>query len=325
MIVVTSVGTRNTISGNGLSGVLIDGGMGNAVQGNFIGTNAAGTAALGNDLNGVTTSQAPNNTIGGPAVEARNVISANGRHGVSIGIDTQSGSTGVTVQNNYVGTDVTGNNCLGNLRDGVFINRGSVSHTIVENLITCNGRNGVNIPNFVTNDPGIRIEVTNNSIYGNTALGIDLGNAGITPNTLDGLPRNGEANFHQNFPVMTLAKTASSVTTAIFDSYSEHSARGQALDPNSLTVQGTLKSAPNSTFTVHWYFSAEAQCTNNQAMSRPLVLGKVPGVATNSNGDAAFSFPFDFPAGTNGGIINCTATDSQGNTSEFSACFAMGT
>ena len=90
---------------------------------------------------------------------------------------------------------MSGNNCLGNLRDGVFVNRGSVSHTVVENLITCNGRNGVNIPNFVTNDPGIRIEVTNNSIYGNTALGIDLGNAGITPNTLDGLPRNGEANF----------------------------------------------------------------------------------------------------------------------------------
>src|SRR5438093_1167718 len=133
----TSVGARNTISGNGLSGVLIDGGMGNAVQGNFIGTNAAGTAALGNDLNGVTTSQAPNNTIGGPATEARNVISANGRHGVSIGIDTQSGSTGVTVQNNYVGTDVTGNNCVGNLRDGVFVNKGSVSHTIIDNVITC--------------------------------------------------------------------------------------------------------------------------------------------------------------------------------------------
>ena len=196
----TTAGARNVISGNMLSGVLLNGAdaTGNFVQGNFIGTNAAGTAALGNDLNGVSTSNAPNNTIGGVTTDARNIISANARHGVSIGIDTNSGSTGVTVRNNYIGTDVSGNNCLGNLRDGVFVNRGSVSHTVVENLITCNGRNGVNIPNFVTNDPGIRIEVTNNSIYGNTALGIDLGNAGITPNTLDGLPRNGEANFRQN-------------------------------------------------------------------------------------------------------------------------------
>nr|MBA2524367.1 hypothetical protein [Pyrinomonadaceae bacterium] len=199
----TVSGARNIISGSGLSGVLVEGAQstGNAVEGNFIGTNAAGTAALGNDLNGVTTSQAPNNTIGGATTAARNVIAASGRHGVSIGIDTQSGSTGITVRNNYIGTDVTGNNCLGNQRDGVFVNRGSVSHTILDNFITCNARNGVNIPNFATNDPGIRIEVTNNSIFANALLGIDLGDAGITAN--DGGDPDGGANFQQNFPVLT--------------------------------------------------------------------------------------------------------------------------
>ncbi len=307
-------GTRNVISGNGLSGVFMEsaGATGNVVQGNYIGTNATGTAGVGNDLNGVTTSEAPNNTIGGDTVESRNIISANGRHGVSIGIDTTSGSTGITVKNNYIGTDLTGNACLGNQRDGVFVNRGSVSHTIVDNVITCNGRNGVNIPNFITNDPGIRINVTDNSIFANAILGIDLGDAGITAN--DPGDPDGGANFQQNFPVLM-----SSAQIAPED------AREKNLAPDALTINGTLNSTPNATFTVHWYFSADSQCTTNQAASRPLAFGKVPNLTTDANGNAPFTFPFDFPAGANGGLINCTATDSQGNTSEFSACFAVGT
>jgi hypothetical protein len=311
----TAPGAGNVISGNGLSGVLVDGAQvtGNFVQGNFIGTNAAGTASLGNDLNGVTTSQAPNNTLGGPTVAARNIISANARHGVSIGIDTNSGATGITVQNNYIGTDVTGNNCLGNQRDGVFVNRGSVSHTILDNLITCNARNGVNIPNFASNDPGIRIEVTNNSIFANAVLGIDLGDPGLTANDI--LDTDGGANFQQNFPVLT-----SFTPMAPGDG-------GLPRNPDSpdsaVTVNATLNSTPNTTFTVHWYFSADSQCSTNQQASRPLVAGKVPGVGTDGNGNASFNFPLDFPAGISNGIINSTATDPQGNTSEFSACLPV--
>jgi hypothetical protein len=311
----TAAGAGNVIAANGLNGVLIDGSLatGNAVQGNFIGTDSSGTTALGNNLNGVTTSQAPNNTIGGSTVQARNIISANARHGVSIGIDTNSGATGITVRNNYIGTDVTGNNCLGNQRDGVFVNRGSVSHTIVDNLITCNARNGVNIPNFATNDPGIQIQVVQNSIYANAALGIDLGDAGITPN--DPGDADTGANFLQNFPVL------SSITGA---------ANREPIDPvdkepaATVTVNGTLNSTPSTAFTVHWYFSVDAQCVTNQQTSKPLVTGKVPGVTTDSNGSAAFNFPLDLPVGINSGIINCTATDLQGNTSEFSACLPVG-
>jgi Calx-beta domain len=307
----TSAGARNVISGNGLSGVLIEsaGATGNIVAGNYIGTNAAGTVALGNDLNGVTTSQAPNNTIGGATVDARNIISANARHGISIGIDTNSGASGVTVQNNYIGTDLSGINCMGNGRDGVFVNRGSVNHTITDNLITCNGRDGVNIPNFASNDPGIQIRVIENAIFGNASLGIDLGDAGITAN--DPQDTDSGANLQQNFPVLTSAGLAANSDKP-------------DLSTDALTINGALNSAPNQTFTLHWYFSTAGQCASNQANNRPLVTGKVPGVTTNGNGDAQFSFPFDFPAGVDNGIINCTATDSQGNTSEFSACFQLG-
>jgi hypothetical protein len=311
----TGTGAGNVISGSGLSGVLIEGAQaaGNAVQGNFIGTNAVGTAALGNDLNGVTTSQAPNNTIGGSVVAARNIISANARHGVSIGIDTNSGATGITVRNNYIGTDVTGNNCLGNGRDGVFVNRGSVNHTITDNLITCNGRDGVNIPNFATNDPGIQIQVVQNSIYANAALGIDLGDAGITPN--DPGDADTGANFLQNFPVLT---------SVIFPPAPSEDRTGKPNRPEvTVNINATLNSTPNTAFTVHWYFSSDSQCTTNEQGSRPLVTGRVSGVTTDNNGNASFNFPFDFPVGTTNGIINTTATDPNGNTSEFSACLPV--
>jgi hypothetical protein len=75
---------------------------------------------------------------------------------------------------------------------------------------------------------------------------------------------------------------------------------------------------------VHWYFSADAQCVSNQAGTQPLVTGRIPNVTTDGNGNAPFSFPFDFPVGLTSGIINCTASDPQGNTSEFSACLMVG-
>jgi hypothetical protein len=63
----------------------------------------------------------------------------------------------------------------------------------------------------------------------------------------------------------------------------------------------------------------------NQQTSQVLAVGRVPGVSTDNNGNAAFDFPFDFPGTITNGIINCTATDSQGNTSEFSACLPVST
>ncbi|MFN2511685.1 MAG: Calx-beta domain-containing protein [Pyrinomonadaceae bacterium] len=302
---------RNIVSGNDTYGFQIRGAAtnGNLVQGNFIGTDAQGTAAIGNSLDGVSI-ESSNNTIGGETA-ARNIISANGQNGISIFTDISS-LTGVIVRNNYIGTDVNGTNCLGNVRDGVFVNRGSVAHKIAENLITCNGRNGVNIPNVPTNDPGVRIEVTDNSIFANGALGIDLGDPGITPNDDD--DTDGGANLQQNFPVLT-------TFTPVAGSDNNLPLQPESAEAT-ITVSATLNSTPSMMYTVHWYFSADSQCAMNQQGSRPLVTGR-KSVNTDIEGNASFDFPFDFPAGITNGIINCTATDSQGNTSEFSACLPV--
>ena len=70
----TAAGAGNVISGNGGGGVRLSGTATAAlVPGNFIGTNAAGTPGLGNVGFGVRIA-ADNNTIGGTAAGAGNVI-----------------------------------------------------------------------------------------------------------------------------------------------------------------------------------------------------------------------------------------------------------
>ncbi|MFB0537808.1 MAG: CSLREA domain-containing protein, partial [Anaerolineae bacterium] len=111
---------RNVISGNNQLGVYILGSdaTGNQVLGNYIGTAATGTADLGNTLDGVHIHDAPDNTIGGTAAGAGNVISGNDFDGVVI---SSNGATGNQVLGNYIGTDAGGSADLGNTRDGVCI------------------------------------------------------------------------------------------------------------------------------------------------------------------------------------------------------------
>ena len=80
----TTTSARNVISGNDAEGVRMFG-TGSAVQGNYIGTNAAGTGALGNGEEGVYISfGGSDNTVGGSAAGAGNVIAFNGGAGVAI-------------------------------------------------------------------------------------------------------------------------------------------------------------------------------------------------------------------------------------------------
>ena len=94
----------------GIGILLLQTNGGNVIEGNFIGTDVTGTVALGNKFFGVVIENAPNNTIGGTTVEARNIISGNGT-GISLG---GPGATGNLVQGNFIGTDVTGTIAVGN-------------------------------------------------------------------------------------------------------------------------------------------------------------------------------------------------------------------
>src|SRR6478735_8588254 len=77
---------------------------------------------------------AVNVVIGGTAVIERNVIGSNGGDGMNLII-----STGLTIQNNYVGFDSTGLVARGNLNDGIEISGSSSSMVLVGGAITNTG------------------------------------------------------------------------------------------------------------------------------------------------------------------------------------------
>ncbi len=106
-------GADNVISGNGI-GIDLVGTSGNTVEGNYIGVDQTGTQRLGNTT-GILVDGSSGNTIGGTAFKARNVISGN----LAQGILSENQSTSNRILGNYIGTDQSGSNPLGNSGPGI--------------------------------------------------------------------------------------------------------------------------------------------------------------------------------------------------------------
>ena len=195
----TAAGSGNLISSNDI-GVLIylADATGNQVQGNLIGTDVTGAAVLGNDRDGVTIQDAPSNTVGGLIAGARNVISANNRHGVYIEASTASGNE---ILGNYIGTDVTGTAGLGNAMSGVRIvsaPNNSIGGTDAgaRNIISGNG-GGVAIYNSSASGNQVQgnyigTDVNGTMDLGNTNTGVGIQNA---PNNTVGGTAAGAGNL----------------------------------------------------------------------------------------------------------------------------------
>jgi subtilisin-like proprotein convertase family protein len=294
----TAAGARNVISGNSPYGMYFAvGSSGNTVQGNFIGTNAAGDGTIGNDASGVMLSAAPGNVIGGTTAGAGNVIGGNYR-GVTF---LYLGANNNVVQGNSIGTDQTGTLDLGNAQAGVLVYDFAPMQTIggaapgAGNTIAFNGGDGVELA-LVDGGPLSGVAIRGNRIYKNGGLGIDLRpSGGVTGN--DGAPdADAGPNNLQNFPVLTGAY----VDTVL----------------DNTTIDGTIESGFSTFYTLDFFYSFECDASGNGEGEVYLGAG---GITSNASGIGSFSMQYDveIPAGT---VITATATDSLGNTSEFSNC-----
>jgi hypothetical protein len=167
----TATGAGNVISANGESGVFIQYAQssGNVVEGNLIGTDYLGTTALGgNSLAGVTIDGAPGNTVGGTTTAARNIISGNAGPGVLIGDFAGTGqATANVVEGNYIGTDVTGGNQLGNTASGVLIESAAYSNTI--------GGTAAGAGNVISGNTSDGVDIAGTGTTGNVVLGNEIG------------------------------------------------------------------------------------------------------------------------------------------------------
>jgi hypothetical protein len=295
----TASGARNLVSGNSVGpasiGVHINGigATGAQIQGNYIGTNANGNGSVPNRF-GVRIENAPGATIGGPSAAARNVISGNTTSsGVGI-IIIGATATNTVIQGNYIGVAADGStaapNIVGIASDPSSVTIGGTGAGEA-NVIAQNSDLGVDVVS------GTRITIRGNSIYSNGGLGIDLGEDGLTANdTGDG---DTGANNLQNFPVLTSA----------------------VVDSSGARVSGTLNSVANTTFTIDLYDSPACDASGNG--EGQIYLGSTS-LSTNGSGNGSFSV-LGLNRATRNDSITATATDPNGNTSEFSACQTAGT
>jgi titin len=162
-----TIGGGNIISRNAVDGVKLSGSgtSGNVVLGNLIGTDLSGTAKLGNSGDGVIIeNSATANTVGGTASGDANVISGNGRFGVSL---YGNGTSGNLVLGNRIGTDKTGTASVGNFLDGLRITTGATANTI--------GGTASGAANVISGNARLGLYLYGNGTSGNVVLGNLIG------------------------------------------------------------------------------------------------------------------------------------------------------
>ena len=182
---------------------------------------------------------------------------------------------------------------------------------------------GANVISF-NNGTGVRVtggavQIRFNKIFANghprstiNALGIDLAAAGVTPND-PGDTDTGPNNL-QNFPELTSVAAVAGGTR----------------------IEGTLStlnSTPEKTFLVDFYSNVAGTlrfngnpypaCDASGYGEGETYLGTTS-VTIDASGTRSFSYTI-FTSLAAGAVVTATATDPDGNTSEFSACKGPGT
>ncbi len=279
-------GDRNLIAPDTGDDVIESTGNNLMIEGNWIGVDASGNVGIPTGNAGIRLYSVSN----GAAVTG-NVI---GSAGTGIYVSSVTGS--LAIDGNSIGVGADGTSPVGNSQDGITVNDSTdikIGDTTSGdgNLIANNGGAGVSVLGSSTG-----VSIRGNSIHDNGALGIDLGGEGVTAN--DAHAHDSGPNLWQNFPVVTSA----------------------ALGNGSLTVGYSLSSAAaNGAYEIDFY--ANATCDPSQHGQGSQFLGSAslatPGGSGNGNATLTDAVTQALQPGAN---ITATATDTNGNTSEFSVC-----
>jgi hypothetical protein len=344
---------RNVVSGSDLVQIYVATGPNTVVKGNLIGTNAAGTSAVPGlfDSDQVLIRAGTGVIIGGPTAAERNVISGNASgDGVGIGYTVGGTEAQATVQGNYIGTDVTGTLPIPN-GSGIYLTNSNL--VITGNVIAASAYQGIRSfggdgeviqGNFIGTDETATLDLGNagggievagdnwtiggtgagegnviafngpaysgivsdvnhnahtgprirgNRIFGNRPLGIDLGADGAV-NPIDPCDADTGANNLQNYPIITSVTPGSSTTN----------------------IQGILNSKASTVFDIDLFSTAACIAFPQAYLQGENYLGSIQVV---TDGACSVTFSTDVPSVLQPGqFVTATATDPNGNTSEFS-------
>lgn len=324
----------NLIGGNSKAGIQVRGeaATNNYIASNQIGTNIDQTGLLPNGI-GVWIENAPGNKIGESGLPDSQKIAGNVQAGILIeGSQAVSNEIRSNIIGTYTRTNVTlpgnggsgihiknapniliqSNTIAGNGGHGIYLEGAATTSSVITNNqlgtkfsgntnngVQLDGASGSNISanTIVNNANGIVVlsgeanHLANNIIYSNTNMAIDL--AGDGPTSNDSGDSDTGANQLQNYPLVTNASFANGI----------------------VNISGTLASKPNQTYTIELYFS---QACTSLGYGQGQIQSASQVVTTGGNGLASFSF--SRPTTLTVPFVSMLASDSLGNTSEFSGC-----
>jgi parallel beta-helix repeat protein len=340
-MLITSTGGNilirtNVITENGNDGIEIGGNAhGIVVTGNIVGLNTSGMTEMGNVNHGIEVDGNANDiVIGGQSLTfniiPENVFSGNGNAGVAL----DGNAHNITVNNSYIGTDVTGKAAVANADSGILI-AGHVNNvqigstdTTLPTLISGNVGDGITINggrNVNVIDTFIGTDVTGGSPLGNGGNGIYISNGSNNDIGIVGDPQNiiafnggngvqvasGQRNaIHQN-SIYSNGNLGIDLGQGANNNQPAPAVMSvQTPDPWTGTITGTLSAIRNTTYTIE-IFQNYGDGPNGQ-----IYLGTVT-VKTDIHGQASFHLTATFPS-FDPYYFTGTATDPQGNTSEFS-------
>ncbi|HWU52190.1 MAG TPA: Calx-beta domain-containing protein, partial [Tahibacter sp.] len=281
-------GAGNLASGNG-RGISLEYGGGAVVQGNVIGLNALQNQALPNQTYGGIDIVTSANRIGGSAAGEGNVVAGN-----DSGITLYEGSSGNRIEGNFLGVNASLSATFGNGYANVMIYDGS------DNVIggTATGAGNVISGSYaagIFQYLGLRNAILGNRIYGNGRLDIEQLPLGPAPN--DAGDTDHGPNEGQNWPAITAA----------------------IANGGSLSLSGSLTSRPDADYRIEFFHSAA--CHPSGMGGGETLLGAAT-VHSDAAGQAVISA--NVASAATAGVVTATATDADGNTSEFSPCVAVG-
>jgi hypothetical protein len=293
---------RNVISGNEGNGIWIRGGgsYSNRIVNNFIGTNKDGIAVIGNTWSGIAVSEGAGRR-GGLTVQPNmigdvgqgNVIAGN-FYGVAL-YDSETSEN--IIRGNFIGTDLGANLNLGNTSGGIAMGRDTHDNIIggagsgEGNVIAYNNNPGIFMDNGYNNS------IRRNRIFLNATLGIDLGTNGVTVN--DPGDFDSGANNFQNYPLIGSGSSGGGFTN----------------------LGGSMSSTANTAFTLDFFISPDRDPSGYGEGST--YIGSTT-VTTDNSGFASFNSSFNTVLNYSGFYAAATATDPNGNTSEFSPATRIG-
>jgi len=341
----TSVSSRNVIGGNNLSGLAFEGTSPNGVvKANFIGVGVDGATLVKNDFHGIINQGASDNMIvGGPTLAERNIISGNGTFVVDTDPDNGIigdgirivGSDNHLIQNNYIGTDVTGTIGIGNHWGGISINNDSDNNDILDNLVSDNRNEGIWIFDRSDNNRVFRNivgESSNGSPLGNWDYGLLINNGTSNSNIIGGSLANANiiANTRGERPGLdgdgvTIGAAAGNDNNVTFNNIHCNAGKGiirqgaanasQAAPIITASNANDINGTGDNGRTVHLYSNISSDggiacdCEGEFYIGSTTVVGGV------------WSFVHNLNLSTNSSAsISATQTTSTGSTSEFAVC-----